>query len=329
MRVKLAVAILLWSAAVAAADEVPGNLRLMEGGTAYRIGDRDIAVGGLEAALAAAEAAAPDSPRVAALLNILGDRQRGDSRFAEAALLYHRALAMFQRTMGAWHPNVATVSLNLASAYVAQNRSADAAQHYERALGIFEQVLSPEHSYVTTTVDALAALYRERGRTADLERLCQRALASAQRALGPKHPRALALQYQLVGLYQLQGRFSAAEPLARQILATLEQVAGPGHPSTGLAMSKLAGIYQARGLYRESELLYQRALAILEADESAHIEIFNGMITLYEAQGRHADVQALTERLQATRDSGVRQLGYGPVVIRQSHSSAPVRAGAR
>ena len=149
MRVNTAVAMLLWSAAVLAADDVPRNLQLMDGGVAFRIGDRSITAAGLEAALAQAEASEGESPRVAALLNILGDRQRSESRFSEAAGLYQRALTIFQKSMGARHPNVATVSLNLGASYQAQNRSGDAVPHYERALAIFEQALSPEHSYVT------------------------------------------------------------------------------------------------------------------------------------------------------------------------------------
>ena len=281
MRVKIAVAMLLWSAAVLAADDVPRNLELTEGGVAYRIGDRPIGAGGLEAALAEAETVEPDSARLAALLTILGDRQRSASRFNEAARLYHRALTMFQSSMGARHPNVATVSLNLAGTYLAQNRRTDAVPHYERALGIFEQVLSPEHSYVTTTVDTLALLYREHGRATDLERLYQRSLVIAQGTLGMRHPKALALLHKLVGMYQVQGRFAAAEPLARQILATLEQELGPTHASTGLAVSRLAGIYQAQGRYREAELMYQRALrpdSLRRPSERGHADLIEPVL---------------------------------------------------
>jgi tetratricopeptide (TPR) repeat protein len=135
-----------------------------------------------------------------------------------------------------------------------------------------------------------------------------------------------------VGVYQLQGRFALAEPLARQALATLEQVMGPAHLSTALALGKLAGIQQAQWRFRDAELLYQRALAILErlsSDEPAVAEVFNGMIALYEAQGRYAEAAALADRVTQLRNPGVRQLGYGPVVIRQSQSSSPVTTRAR
>ena len=139
----------------------PASVNDVRFGYMHRIGDRSISAAGLEATLAEAEATDPESPRVAALLNIMGDRQRSEARFSEAAYLYQRSLAIFQKSMGAWHPNVATVSLNLAFAYGAQNRFLEALPHYERALAIFEHVLSPEHSYVTATFDALAALYRQ------------------------------------------------------------------------------------------------------------------------------------------------------------------------
>ena len=74
----------------------------------------------------------------------------------------------------------------------------------------------------------------------------------------------------------------------------------------------------------------KRALAILDRlnpDESALTRVLNGMISLYEAQGRQVEAEALADRLLALRNPGVRRLGYGPVVIPQHTglASSPIR----
>ena len=81
MRAKATVvALFLWCGAVSA-QKPPRDLQVMPGGVAYRIGGHAGAAGGIEAALAQAEASAPDSPRTAALLNLLGDQHRSQHRY--------------------------------------------------------------------------------------------------------------------------------------------------------------------------------------------------------------------------------------------------------
>jgi len=66
----------------------------------------------------------------------------------EAENLFRRALAIWEKTLGPNHPNVATCLSNIAFNYLRQEKYAEAEEFSQRSLSIREQVLGPEHSEV-------------------------------------------------------------------------------------------------------------------------------------------------------------------------------------
>ena len=78
-----------------------------------------------------------------------------------------RSLAIFEKSLGSDHPNVAFSLNNLAELYRAQGRYADAEPLHKRALAIREQALGPEHLDVASSLNNLAGFYLAQGRYAD------------------------------------------------------------------------------------------------------------------------------------------------------------------
>jgi tetratricopeptide (TPR) repeat protein len=65
-------------------------------------------------------------------------------RYADAAPLHKRSLAINEKTLGPDHPNVALSLHNLAAFYVNQGRYADGEPLYLRSLAIKEKALGPD-----------------------------------------------------------------------------------------------------------------------------------------------------------------------------------------
>ena len=90
---------------------------------------------------------------------------RDQARYAEAAALYERALAIREKNYGPEHPRVAESLNELGEVYGALGRRAGAEPMFRRALALREQALGPEHPEVAKVLNNLAALYRAEGKT--------------------------------------------------------------------------------------------------------------------------------------------------------------------
>jgi tetratricopeptide (TPR) repeat protein len=251
-------------ASIASAGEPTTGLRTQKGGTAYAIAPHAPGSAEAESALAQADASQRKDPQAAVMLSILADRHRAQHRIATAAQLYQRALAIFEETMGAQHPNVGTVAHKLGQLHRSQGAFAVAEPYYRRALAVFERSLGPDHANVLALLGEMATLYRTLNRFDEQERMTLRSLASAERTLGADHPVAVGILNELVGLYQMRGRYAEAETLAKKSLGSVERTLGAEHPSVAAILNELAGIYHLQKRLPEAERHYQRSIAVLE-----------------------------------------------------------------
>ena len=85
-------------------------------------------------------------------------------RYAEAEPLYKRGVAIFEKSLGAHHPSVASALDNLASVYKDEGRYAEAEPLYKQALAIREKALPPDHPDVAQSRKNLADLDSAQGR---------------------------------------------------------------------------------------------------------------------------------------------------------------------
>ena len=124
-----------------------------------------------KAALKEAETFGVYDIRLATSLNNLAMLYRTLGQYAQAESLYQRSLAIWEKTRGPEHPDVAASLNNLALLYQAQGQYAQAEPLYQRSLAIWGKALGPEHPDVATSLENYATLLRQTQRGTEAAKL--------------------------------------------------------------------------------------------------------------------------------------------------------------
>ena len=197
------------------------------------------------------------------LLNQMGLYFMGRAEYVSAELLYRRALAIAERSLGPDHPNVAASLNNLAQLLQTTNRLTEVEPLMRRALEIEERSLGPDHPNVAIYLNNLAGLLNDTNRLADAEPLMRRALAIDEHRFGSHHPAVATNLSNLAGLLQDTNRLADAESMYRRALAIDEGSYGPEHCSVAIRLNNLAHLLQRTGRLGEAEPLMRRHVHIL------------------------------------------------------------------
>jgi tetratricopeptide (TPR) repeat protein len=130
-----------------------------------------------------------DHPDVARDVAALGGILDGLERYAEAAALHRRALAIFEPRRGRRDQlEIAYTLENLAACCHAQGRSAEAEPLATRSVALKEKLLGATHPDLGVGLSNLAVIQNALGRASEAEALCRRALAILEQGLGAAHP---------------------------------------------------------------------------------------------------------------------------------------------
>jgi tetratricopeptide (TPR) repeat protein len=184
--------------------------------------------------LLAATPAHPQSSDDIGTLNRQIEQLVQAGKYAEAAEVASRAVAMQEKALGPAHPDVAEIQSNLATFYRIQRRYDDAEQVLKKSLTAQEKALGPDHLQLCEGLTSFAVLYDSQGRYADAEPYLSRCLNIRERAQGDGHPDVGQSLHELARLYRTQGRGPQAEPVYNRAIALL----GPNHPEAVLAAIK-------------------------------------------------------------------------------------------
>jgi tetratricopeptide (TPR) repeat protein len=120
-----------------------------------------------------------------------------------------RALAIYEKSYGPEHTEVATALDNLAMLLQATNRFAEAEPLTRRALAIYEKSYGLGHPEVATSLNNLALLLLATNRLAEAEPLMRRALTilfDFSRRTGYEHPNQEAALENYRALLQAMGK---------------------------------------------------------------------------------------------------------------------------
>ncbi len=157
---------------------------LTNGAKAYEQGRYSEAEKWLQDALKEAERFRPNDSRLATTLDDLAEVYRAQGKFAEAAPLYERSMAIREKAVGPEHSDLVGTLNGLADLYRAQGKFAEAEPLYRRSLAVWERVLGREHPHVATSLEKYALLLRSMNREA--EAAAMEARAKAIRARQPR-----------------------------------------------------------------------------------------------------------------------------------------------
>jgi tetratricopeptide (TPR) repeat protein len=112
----------------------------------------------------------------------------GLQRYDESEAIYRRALAIFEKTFGPQHYEVAANLHNLAAVLGAGGDLRQAEQLYRRALAIKEKLLGADSTDAALTLNNLGALLNLAGRPEEAAGLLERAVTVLQGRVAPDHP---------------------------------------------------------------------------------------------------------------------------------------------
>ena len=248
-------------------------------------------------------------PDDGAVLNNLALSLMGAGDYAAADPLFRRALAIYEKTLGPDHRDVAAGLDNLASLLQDKGDYAAAEPLYRRALAIDEKTLGLYHPEVATDLNNLALLLKIKGDYAAAEPLFRRALAIGEKTLGPEHPHVATRLNNLAALLVNKGDYAAAEPLYRRALAIDEKTLGPDHPDVATCLNNLALLLRAKGDYAAAERLYRRALTIgekaLGPDHPDVATRLNNLALLLHDKGDYAAAEPLLRRALAINEKAL------------------------
>jgi len=238
-----------------------------------------------------------DDPALRESLDGLAELFKAQGRYAEAELLFRRALGIAERVLGPEHPDVVTALDGVASLYEDVGKYAEAEALYNRSLTITEKVYRPEHPKTAVSFSNLAKLYLDEGKYADAKASYEQSLAINTKALGPRHL-SVATNLDCLGqIALLRGEYPEAERLFNQSLDIRKHALGPQHPEVGQSFNNLAEVYRAEGLFMKAEQLYGQALLIAKTmfgrDKYAAGNILNNLALLKQAQEKYSEAEAL------------------------------------
>jgi len=112
----------------------------------------------------------------------------GLQRYDESEAIYRRALAIFEKTFGPEHYEVAANLHNLAAVLCARGDLVQAEQLYRRALAVKEKLLGADSTDAALTLNNLGALLNLAGRPEEAAGLLERAVTVLQDRVAPDHP---------------------------------------------------------------------------------------------------------------------------------------------
>ncbi len=131
----------------------------------------------LIAALEQAEKYGTEDLRVADAANDLAVVYATAGRTAEAELLFHRALLIGEKGLGADHPGVGATVQNLGILYATQHKYRQAEPLLKRALAINLKQYGVNHARTALTLKTLSSFYAIQGQLGEAERLIQKSLS--------------------------------------------------------------------------------------------------------------------------------------------------------
>ncbi len=127
----------------------------------------------------------PDAADVGANASNLAEVLRAQGKHDEALAMTVRADALLSKTLGADHPNVALVNLNLCALLSEQDRWDDAFPHCERALAIMQKK-APTHPVIADLLSLEAEIEVQRKHYAKASALLERSAAQCHGACKPQ-----------------------------------------------------------------------------------------------------------------------------------------------
>lgn len=182
----------------------------------------------------------------------------GDDKNAEAIAKIQQALALFEKTVDATHPNRGRL-LDLLGSLQQESELADEAERsLAAAYRVWAGVAWPPISLIGNTCVRLARLYAARKQASLALCVAGRGIAYLEDVKGQFDARIISSLYLMAEIYQAQGQLDVAERLLRRGVRLTELSHGRRHPRVQVGLAKLEALYLQRGDTQSAEALRRR-----------------------------------------------------------------------
>ncbi|HVU67342.1 MAG TPA: tetratricopeptide repeat protein [Ktedonobacteraceae bacterium] len=240
------------------------------------------------------------------VLNWAGSLLWEQGLLREAEPLLNRGLAIWERTMGAAHPLVATLSLNLAviSAHLEHFTSSESLA--QRAIMARTHALGINHPDVLLALNNLGRIYAHQQKDREARLCYEKAILLGERCKLENHPYYTMALYDLARLEIEQERFAEAEPLLQRVCA--EQARGEETEQLHLyqiwqdlaeVSLRLEKWEQARDYFLRLLPIYQQRLG---EQHSLTQKILEHLAEACARQGRFEEAAVWLQRILKTRE---------------------------
>ena len=275
----------------------------------------------LTVALEKAEREAPESARVALLLNNLGALYSGEGRHDEAEKAHERGLEIYTRIYGPDDPRLIPELNNLAGLYAEDKRFGEAEKLYRQALDILTRTPQAAAWQRRMLVNNLAQFYSRQHRYAEAERLIEGELASVEDSVRPENSQQLLQLRRLLALtYQAEGKPEEADQALQELTPPAEGAsprwAGVRAINESERLISLGDLAEERGDLRGAEEYYNQASAGLEGakDVDSPYALSKALVKLgdvYREQGSDRDAERVFRQALYLEDDYGKHPGSG------------------
>lgn len=164
-------------------------------------------------------------------LSVQASKLFAERKLNEAETAAKRALALYEKTVGAEHVSLISPLTTLAGINILKHKDDAAEAFYKRALAICEKRGQAETANAATIMDELAFLRVRKDDYDEAERLLGRSLAVREKLYGKEHPNLFKSLFNLANLYTIRKRAERADPLYERGLSILEKLPPHKNPT--------------------------------------------------------------------------------------------------
>ena len=227
-------------------------------------------------------------------------------RNQEAEKLLQELLAVQQRVLSNEHPEVLTITSNLATVMMEQGRNREAEKTFRELLTVQQRVLGMEHVNVQTSIFHLTSIMNSEQRYEEAERMLRTVLESQKNALGSEHSQTLSSMFYLALMMRNQQKYAEAEEVLREVLTCKETMLGKEHVDILTVMISLAELvrkqrrnYEAERMLREVLPRQERVLG--KEHDSTLTSMFDLALVLRD-QRRYQDAEEILRGVLAVQE---------------------------
>jgi tetratricopeptide (TPR) repeat protein len=194
----------------------------------------------------------------------LGWIKADQGKYTEAFSYYEKALEIYQKTLPANHPNLATSYSNIGFVYYNMENYSKALSYYEKTLEIEQETLPANHPHLATSYNNIGLVYYNMGNYSKALSYYEKTLEIEQETLPANHPH-LATSYNNIGsVYDNMGEYSKALSYYEKALEIKQKTLPANHPSLATSYNNIGTVYYNMSEYSKALSYYEHALNILQ-----------------------------------------------------------------